>query len=168
MYAFYVSDEQLQQEVDFEQTYNEETAKFADANGSMNTEIDRNYQKLIKEKESHIRKIEKITRRNGRLLYKLIGVIMMQFIIAMFTMDYYYWQKVPVPDYYGCAIVILMCLMASHMLMQNRIRDSLKLMNFVVEHPYNFRSQWIPLLVCLLKFKVELLIEVVTLWMCIV
>lgn len=92
----------------------------------------------------------------------------MQFIIAMFTMDYYYWQPIPVPDYYGCAIVILMCLMGAHMLLQKQVNDALRLMRFVVEHPYNFRSQWIPLLICLVKFKVELLIEVVTLWMCIV
>lgn len=41
-------------------------------------------------------------------------------------------------------------------------------MTFVIEHPYNFRSQIIPIIIVILKFKVELLIELVTMWMCIV
>ena len=41
-------------------------------------------------------------------------------------------------------------------------------MTFVIEHPYNFRSQLIPIIIVILKFKVELLIELVTMWMCIV
>jgi hypothetical protein len=112
-------------------------------------------------------KDDRITRRNGRLLTKLFGFVIMQFIIALYTMDFYYWQPIPPPNYYGCAIVILMCLMASHMLMNQRIKDAIILMRFIIEHPINFRNCFIPFSIAFLKFLVELLIEVVTLWMCI-
>lgn len=75
------------------------------------------YDKSVAQRVRNSIKDDKITRRNGRLLTKLIGFVIMQFIIALYTMDFYYWQPIPAPNYYGCAIVILMCLMASHMLM---------------------------------------------------
>ena len=91
----------------------------------MNSDETVAYKKLTEEKDKEQIRQDRITRRNGRLLYKLIGVLMMQFIITVFTFDWYYWQSIPVPDYYGCAIVILMCAMGAHMLMQKRIKDTI-------------------------------------------
>ena len=83
---------------------------------------------------------EKITRRNGRLFFRILTLFMIQVLITMFCFDYYYWQKIPVPDYFGLAICILMCMLAMHMFVQKQVSQSLKALIFVVEHPYNFRS----------------------------
>ena len=102
--------------MELETRYEKETTAYAECNGSMKPTEDKGYHNMLRQRKIEQVIMGKQTRKNGRLLYKLLGIFMMQMIIAAFSLDFYYWQKIPVPDYYGCAIVILMCLMAAHML----------------------------------------------------
>ena len=92
---------------------------------------------------------------------------MIQLIISSFCLRYYYWQPTEVPGYYGVAIVILMCLMSGHMIIQKKVQQTLESLMFVVEHPYNFRSQFQPVFICAMKLLIEICLELVSCTMCI-
>jgi len=61
-------------------------------------------------------------RINGRLFYRILTIFMIQFLMSYYCVKYYYYQKTEVPAYQGVAVVILMCLMTGHMIIQKKVQ----------------------------------------------
>lgn len=160
VFAFFMREKHIDEEIAFEIKYLNTKQDFDEAvdNGTVTDALRRQMKLLKVEAELRIAQNELMTSRNGRVLFKCIIVLVMQILLALMGIQYFWtMQVVVVPPFFNDACIINVCLMYAHLQMQPKVEQALRTMMFCLEHPYNFRSHFQPFFITFMSFIAILL-----------
>lgn len=113
-------------------------------------------------------KLEMMQRRsrNNQILINFSILVCLQLMLIFLIMEYFLYNLKNYPEYYifwypDLVIMSFICCTLNHLAMQPRVYSGIERLIFIKNHIDRFETPIIPIGICLMKFSVEILVEIV-------
>lgn len=168
VFAFFLNEKEIKDKIDFEIEYAKAEQEFDSIEGEADFSQKARMQRYVNEKQLRFYQAEQKVARNGRVLFKSFTIFMMQFVMCLLILQYFWtMQTVVVPPFFHCSVVQKICLLYLHLQMQPKVSQALEALVFIIEHPYNFSNLISPILICLMNMTTILMTQIAGFVVCI-
>ena len=156
----------------------------------LNTVSDRKQKQMLRESRNHLQylkdesritvntqaifanaykekvKLEKIMRiqRNNQILTNISMLFILQFGLCMSMLSYFFTKGFEDPVEFTFVVIGFICVILSHLAMQPRILASIERIKYVYHHQECFDNILLPLVVCYMKFLIEVTVELLNIF----
>ena len=96
----------------------------------------------------------------GRILGKCLVLFILQIAITIILFRYFQLQGLVFPEVATRLISAYLVVIILHLFMQPGIFKSIELMRYLFTHSENFESTFMPFCICMMKFSVEICVEI--------
>lgn len=113
----------------------------------------------IDEKLENVYLKDERMRRNKNIIFKAFFLWAVELMMVYYVRDYFEYYRQDEQYFFSSIGTKFCCIFAIHVMQQPMILSSIKRLEYVLKHPEKFENMIFPLIFCIMKISIEVLIE---------